>query len=95
MTTEEQQGALGWTDGSIIYLPVKTLLELQRKIRLKPKAMQTIVNAIVYHESGHVLLSDFQLWGLFMTMFKTEYPEGWRAIQRESQSQDAKRAIEE
>ncbi len=80
ITQEEQAGALGWTDGSLIYLPIKTLERLQQKTKLSTASMSIIINSIVYHESGHVLLTDFQLWELFITMFKTEFPAGWMAV---------------
>ncbi len=80
LTKEQSNGSLGWTDGKVLYISVPAFSEMMAKSNFTKEEMQTLLNAITYHESGHVLLSDFVLWKLFNEVIRADYPEGWPLV---------------
>ncbi len=80
LTKDREGGSLGWTDGTVLYVSVPAFYEMMVKSNFTKEEMQTLLNAIIYHESGHVLLSDFVLWKLFNEVIRADYPEGWPLV---------------
>jgi hypothetical protein len=80
LTKDQNGGSLGWTDGKVLYISVPAFSEVMVKSNFTKEEMQTLLNAITYHESGHVLLSDFVLWKLFNEVIRADYPEGWPLV---------------
>ncbi len=80
LTKDRDGGSLGWTDGKMLYVSVPAFYEMMAKCNFTKEEMQTLLNAILYHETGHVLLSDFVLWKLFNEVIRADYPEGWSLV---------------
>ncbi len=68
----------GWTDGNIIYLNKKIITELAEKSRIED--LTAFVQAIIFHETGHVLLTDFQSYIPFISLVSSYYPYIWKLI---------------
>ena len=62
----------GWTDGSAIYIYEPILEKMVDELTIVD--LHTFVQTIIFHETGHALLTDFQVYESFMELIISYYP---------------------